>query len=190
MIRHMLKATAVLGATLLLCMGVGIAWANQPSPSTDRAHGSAAAFTAPATRDASAMVRRVTTPSRMLGVKARSGLPRLLTVDFSRAFAVRPATITPTGDGSAFISGLKGKRSPIHWRTWTASQADAVATIWIDNGIPNNAQGTFFAHRATVQAYRVRKGRFTRLTIRFRQQGSKQTWALSLARSGPGYVWN
>lgn len=189
MIRHMLKAAAVLGATLLLCMGVGIAWANQPVPSAGYSPDRTAAFTAPATRDASAMVR-VTTPSRMVGVKARSGLPRLLTVDFSRSFAVRPAMITPTGDGSAFISGLKGKRSPIHWRTWTASQADAVATIWIDNGIPNNAQGTFFAHRATVQAYRIRKGRFTRLTIRFRQQGSKRTWALSLARSGPGYVWN
>lgn len=124
-------------------------------------------------------------------------LPVLLTEDFSSSFAVRPATIIPTGDGSAFLSGLTGKKSHIHWKTWSRRTASAVATIWIDDGIPNEAQGTFHAHRAMVFAFRNHDGRFTRMTVTFR--GGDKIWNagtklyvehFGLKKSTPGaYFW-
>ena len=43
---------------------------------------------------------------------------------------------------------------------------------WIDDCIPTTAEGTFHPRRATIHASRVRHGRYTRLTVRFRA-GSK-----------------
>jgi hypothetical protein len=112
--------------------------------------------------------------------------PRLLKESFG-AFAIRPAVVTPSGDGS-FTIGLFGGR--IHWRAWTAGRAFGVGTVWIDNGIPNEAQGTFFGHRGSVTAFRVRGGRYTRLTVRWRSNGYKRIQALKLKRAHPGaWFW-
>lgn len=128
---------------------------------------------------------------------ASRSLPVLLVEDFSSSFAVRPVRIIPTGDGSAFISGLTGKKSHIHWQTWSLRTAYAVATIWIDDGIPNEATGTFHAHRARVLAFRNHDGRFTRMTVKFRGgdkiwNGGKKLYIehYSLKKSTPdAYFW-
>ena len=153
---YRIRSASLLFAVAMLIMAgscVSVAWASGTSSSAD-AH--SARTTVPTATD----------------VVARAGrLPRLLREDFSRSFAVRPAIIVPTGDGSAFISGRNGKQSHIRWQRWNMREAYAVATIWIDNGIPNIAEGTFHGQRATVQAFRVLKGRFTRLTVRYRENG-------------------
>jgi hypothetical protein len=117
--------------------------------------------------------------------------PRLLKEDFSARFAVRPATVIPTGDGSIVIGKLGKRGHHIHWHVWNASKAYGVATVWVDNGIPTVAQGTFHGFGGTVSAYRVRNGRFTRLTVHYRKAGKLKTWALSLEHLGkPGWTWH
>jgi hypothetical protein len=85
-------------------------------------------------------------------------------MDFSRSFGLRPASITPTGDGWVFMSGLKGRYSHIHWKQWTKTRAQAVVIRWMRTGDGMKIKG----RRATVLAFRVRKGRFTRMTVRYR----------------------
>jgi len=110
--------------------------------------------------------------------------PHLLKESFG-AFAVRPPVVTPSGDGS-FTIGLFGGK--IHWRTWSAKGAFGRGTVWIDNGIPNEAQGTFIPHPGSVAAFRVRGGRYTRLTVRWHVNGHKRILKLALARAHRG-VW-
>ena len=118
-------------------------------------------------------------------------LPHLLKMEYSYAFAVRPGRIDPTVDGGMFIGGRTGMSSHIHWQTWNKTKAYAVATLWINDGIPSMAEGTFHPYRATVRAFRVRNMRFTRLTVRYRQDGKAQVWAMKLVKSGNlGYAWN
>lgn len=120
---------------------------------------------------------------------SNAGLPRLLTEDSSSDFAVRPALIIPTGDGSGRI-GKFGKRGrSIHWSAWTTSTASGVGTVIYDYW--NGTTWTFQSFLATVHAYRVRDGRFTRLTANYREGGKPQTWAMTLASGdGPGWYWN
>jgi hypothetical protein len=40
-----------------------------------------------------------------------------------------------------------------------------VGADWIDNFIPDGAEGTFHAFRASVHVYRPRGGIFTRMTV-------------------------
>jgi hypothetical protein len=102
--------------------------------------------------------------------------PRLLSADFGTMFAWRPAIVTPSGDG-AFNIGRQGGR--IHWRVWRNTWAYGTGTVWIDNGVPNNALGRFVGYRGTVTAYRVRGAHFTRMTIRW-QWGSGRKAAVTL----------
>jgi hypothetical protein len=129
---------------------------------------------------------------------AQAGVPRLLTSDYSSDFAVRPVRIVPTGDGSSFIGQRPGKGGAIRWKTWTQTRAYGVGTFWINDGIPYMAAGTLHPHRATLDATRVRHGRYTRLTVRFRA-GSRvwdkgdtlyvNRYRLSRAPGDYGYMW-
>jgi hypothetical protein len=120
-----------------------------------------------------------------------STLPRLLTEDFSTSFAVRPTTIFPTGDGSIVIGKLGKRGHDIRWHKWTTSRAYGLATVWIDNGIPNVAQGTFHGYSGSINASRVRDGRFTRMTVRCRKGGKLRAWSLTLKHLGtPGWTWH
>jgi hypothetical protein len=98
---------------------------------------------------------------------------------------VRPATIAFTQDGSIFIGKLGKRGSSIHWSSWTTSNAYGAGTLWIDNGIPSMTAGTYHSYSATIHAYRVRSGLFTRMTVRYRKSGKQKTWAYVLH----GYVW-
>ena len=112
--------------------------------------------------------------------------PRLLKVSFG-AFALRPATLTPSGDGTFNIGDLGGH---IHWRVWNARKAYGLGTVWIDDGIPNEALGTFHGYRGSVTAVRVRGGRYTRMTVRWRQHGHKKVEALRLKEAHAGsWFW-
>ena len=122
--------------------------------------------------------------------RTAKSMPRLLKEDFSSRFRVRPATLDPTGDGSIVIGKLAKRGHHIHWHVWNGVKAYGVATVWVDNGIPNVAQGTFHGFGGTVHAYRVRDGRFTRLTVHYRKAGKLKTWSLALKHLGkPGWTW-
>jgi hypothetical protein len=119
--------------------------------------------------------------------------PRLLRDASGIHFAIRPATVIPSGDGTFLIGNLYTHRGhPIHWRVWSARKAYGVGTVWIDNGIPNEALGTFYGYHGSVTATRVRGGRYTRMTVRWKQNGRTHREALKLAHAfvGSGWFWN
>jgi len=135
-----------------------------------------------------------------------NSLPRVLTEDFSSTFAVRPAQIVPSGDGSFVIAGEASwiGRNPepkrqgtqfghIVWTSWTASQATATAVVWADNGVPNEADGTFFPRHVNLVASSVHAGLFTHLTLTYPGSKGHETFVLKRVGGtgyGPGYIWS
>jgi hypothetical protein len=161
------KATpvAVVAVALLIGCWVGIAQASGGSA-----------------RNARATVATTTTTA--------ANRPRLLKEDFSARFGVRPATLDPTGDGSIVIGQLGKRGHHIRWHAWNNVGALGLATVWVDNGIPTVAQGTFQGFGGALHAFRARHGRFTRLTVHYRRAGKIKTLSLALEHLGtPGWTW-
>ena len=132
---------------------------------------------------------------------ASGPLPRLLTEDFTTTFAVKPAQIVPSGNGTVVIGGPTAwsGRNPaphhpasqfgrISWTSWTATQATAVGVEWGDSGRPNTAEGTYLRANFNIVASRVRGGLFTRLTLTLRN-GNPGMEVFALQRAGAGYTW-
>jgi hypothetical protein len=117
--------------------------------------------------------------------------PSLLTDAFGNTFAIRPATLVPSGDGSFLIGKLYSthRGRAIHWQFWRSSRAYGVGTVWIDDGIPDEARGSFYAYAGSVSASRVRGGRFTRMAVRWRQNGRTHRETLKLEDNSSGWFW-
>ena len=117
--------------------------------------------------------------------------PGLLKQDFANVFTIRPGTVIPSGDSSFLIGKLfSTKRGhAVHWTLWTSTRAFGQGTVWIDNGIPNVAMGTFRGYPGSVGASRVRGGRFTRMTIHWKQSGRVHGQTLKLERDRSGWFW-
>lgn len=107
-------------------------------------------------------------------------LPTLPTELVGRqALAVRPPVVDFTGDGTGFLGGFTGRRSVrypysrstsrwlgrLHWTAWTGVHARGTGAIWLNNGVPDDARGTFYPYAVTVRAFRPRNGVFTRLAF-------------------------
>jgi hypothetical protein len=101
---------------------------------------------------------------------------------------VRPAQIIYTGDGSGILGGFDGGRDKgfghLTWTRWTTGSAYGHGADWIDDCRPDCADGTFTAHKATVNAFRPRGGRFTRLTIRTAYRGKPLVSNMRLVQTG------
>jgi hypothetical protein len=101
---------------------------------------------------------------------------------------VRPAEIVYTGDGSGVLGGFDGGRGKgfghLRWTRWTTGSAFGHGADWIDDCRPDCADGTFTAHAATVNAFRPRDGRFTRLTMTSSYRGKPLVSRMKLVRSG------
>ena len=122
--------------------------------------------------------------------------PTLYTATDER-FAVRPQFVIFFVTGHEALGRLTDTRGEMKWRSWTDSRARGVGTLWINDGMPSYGQGTFHGHRARVQAWRVRGGHFTRLSVRFRggtipwKDGKVlYAWRYELWPMGSGYVWS
>jgi hypothetical protein len=101
-------------------------------------------------------------------------------------FRVRPAVVGLSGDGTGFLGGFDGhgESHPGHvnlhpghmtWLTWTSHAATGSGALWVDDGIPNEAEGTFSAVPVKVRAFAPHDGHFTRLTLRYEKDGAKFT---------------
>lgn len=103
---------------------------------------------------------------------AAAKLPAVLT---EARFVVKPATIDYTGDASALVGGLDGTsiRHPGHlkWTTYNKRQGIANGLLWIDNCMPNCAQGRFTSTRVHVNVYSPRSGHFGRLKLTYNYHG-------------------
>jgi hypothetical protein len=115
----------------------------------------------------------------MLPAASSAKLPGLLTLLGSNQFAVRPSVIGYTGDGTGYIGGSEGRGringknefGHIAWLTWTNQAATGTGALWIDTGVPNDAEGTFSSVPVKLRAFAPRDGHFTRLTSRYTESG-------------------
>lgn len=101
---------------------------------------------------------------------AAARLPAVLT-QHNPPFQVRPATIDFTGDGSAVVGGLNGT-SPRHlgrlkWTTYNRHRGAATGLIWINNCMPDCADGRFSSVRVSVRVSSPHSGHFRRLTLSY-----------------------
>jgi Glycosyl hydrolase family 76 len=132
---------------------------------------------------------------------AASSLPRVLRLDVSSNFAVRPATIRLGCCGQLVISGpgvsggafRLGRLGHIRWKNWGSAQSTGVGLLWIDSGVPSCGSGTFRRRRVSVQASSVRNGRYTRLLLVYRS-GTRRVYELGKLKHVPGlggsaYEW-
>lgn len=123
-----------------------------------------------------------------------SGSPRMLAYNASARFVRRPATVVPYGNSAAVstvlgrLTATRGK--PIHWVRWNRTEAYGRGTLWQNDMTPTIAQGTWRGRPATLRAYRVVNGRYTRLTVRYRKNGTVRTSRMRLVKHGAGfYAW-
>ena len=115
-----------------------------------------------------------------LSTNASAGVLPVLPTELTgrHALEVRPPVIDFTGDGTGFLGGatrhaslpkprLKTLRDfgRLHWSSWTSTDARATGAVWLDNGIPDEASGTFLRYSVEVRAFRPRNGMFTRLAF-------------------------
>jgi hypothetical protein len=100
---------------------------------------------------------------------------RLPTVLTDGRFVVKPSTIDYTGDFSALVGGRDGTsiRHPGHlkWSTYNKRQGIADGLLWVDNCLPNCAQGHFTSTRVHVNVYSPSKGHFRRLKLTYNYRG-------------------
>jgi hypothetical protein len=122
--------------------------------------------------------------------RAAGALPTLLGnwVKGPSKLLVRPAQIIYTGDGSGALGGFDGGKGKgfghLTWTRWTTGSAFGHGADWIDDCRPDCADGTFTAHRATVNAFRPSAGRFTRLTISSSYAGKPLISHMKLVKTG------
>jgi hypothetical protein len=106
---------------------------------------------------------------------------------------VRPAEIAYTGDGTGVLGGFDGTgvAHPGHlrWSSWTAKQATGSGAVWLDSCTPSCAGGTFTAHKVRARAFRPVKGRFTRLTLRYRYHGKRIVDRRGIERIGSSWSY-
>ena len=92
------------------------------------------------------------------------------------SYKVRPHIIGWTGDGTGYLGGFSGHSSlrrpfplsdfgRLRWTTYSATQGYAWGADWLNNGIPDDASGTFTPTKVNVHVYRPRNGIFTRLAF-------------------------
>jgi hypothetical protein len=113
--------------------------------------------------------------------------------DGHSGFKVRPATILVSGDGTAWLggraSGENGDYGRIRWRTFRRSGARGAGRIFITECDPDCAGGRRWSAKAVIRARRVRHGRFTRLSARYRQAERTVTARWRLQVNSPTYAY-
>jgi hypothetical protein len=141
------------------------------------------------------LVVGVTIAVAVAGSALAQGLPTLLgnSPKGPDKLLVRPAQIIYTGDGSGILGGFDGGRGEgfghLRWTRWTTGSAFGHGADWINDCRPDCADGTFTAHAATVNAFRPREGRFTRLTVKSSYRGTPLVNRLKLERSHGALIY-
>jgi hypothetical protein len=104
--------------------------------------------------------------------------------------SVRPASFS-FDNGKTYFGGTDGKGpgnyGHIAWTGWTAKKATGKGDIWLYTCQP---KCDFMRIPATVTAFRPVGGHFTRVTVRYENQGLHVTDNRSVARSGKHWVYS
>jgi hypothetical protein len=122
-------------------------------------------------------------------VAAGRGAPRLLT-NFGDSFRVRPATVVfgmvgITGPDVTATAYRAGRYGHIVWVRWTAHKALGHGRAWV----PDDIAKTVRPYPATVRAWRVRDGRYTRVQWTYGTGSRLYTEWDDLLRFGRSYDW-
>jgi hypothetical protein len=113
-------------------------------------------------------------------------VPRLLN-DSTGKFLVRPTWLSFGMTGGLFIGKLTHKENGIRWSRW-GTYAQGAATVRVVVGQPL-ALGHYVKCAGSVTAYRLRGGRYTRLVVRWRQDGNNKVERLKLRLWADGSRW-
>jgi hypothetical protein len=141
------------------------------------------------------LVVGATIAAAVAGSALAQGLPTLLgnSPQGPDKLLVRPAQIVYTGDGSGILGGFDGGRGEgfghLRWTKWTAGSAFGHGADWINDCRPDCADGTYTAHAATVNAFRPRGDRFTRLTVKSSYRGKPLVNRMKLERSHGALIY-
>jgi hypothetical protein len=126
-------------------------------------------------------------------VVALAKLPKVLTQHAHHQFAVRPATISYTGDGTAVLGGTDGSsvRHPGHldWTSYNRRRGYARGVDWLNDCELSCAEGDFSPVPVRVHVFRPRDGRFTRMTLRFTYRGKHVVDRRGIRRYGKYWAY-
>lgn len=131
----------------------------------------------------------------LAGSASAAALPGVLTqIGRGPTFAVRPAQIIYTGDGSGVLGGFSGggpnpRFGRLRWTIWNHRQAVGHGAVWLDDCEPNCAEGTFHPYAVGVRAFDPEHGHFTRLTLRYNYHGKAIVDRRSVRRYGSSYSY-
>ncbi len=113
---------------------------------------------------------------------------------------VKPASITYSGDGSAYFAGAarsNHRDKPLTWSSWTATAGKGSGFNWLNNCTPNCAAGTFHAFPVKLDAYRPKRlgGHliFTRMKVTFTgkmPKHSTRTQLWKVVHQSGGYFYD
>jgi hypothetical protein len=114
---------------------------------------------------------------------ASRSLSRLLRLDVSANFVVRPAAMSVGCCGQLVIGGQgvsraafrAGKLGHISWKLWASTQAVGVGVLWVDNCLPSCVSGSLRSKTVEIQVSTVVDGRYTRLLLIYRS-GKRQVF--------------
>jgi hypothetical protein len=129
------------------------------------------------------------------GAADAASLPGVLTqIGRGPTFAVRPAQIIYTGDGSGVLGGYSGSGPNPHfgrlsWTLWNRHQAVGHGAVWLDDCEPNCAEGTFHPYPVRVHAFGVQRGHFTHLTLRYDFEGKEVIDRRMVLKHGSFYTY-
>src|SRR6202035_97882 len=99
----------------------------------------------------------VTVPAALGSGAALPKLPTQIGPPGKGDLKAKPASITYSGDGSAFFAGAEmsnHRDKPLKWSSWTATGGQGSGFNWLNNCKPNCAAGTFHAFPVKLHAYR------------------------------------
>ncbi len=122
-------------------------------------------------------------------VAAGARKPRLL-INAGDSFRVRPALVVfgmvgITGPHVTPAEYRAGRYGHIVWVRWSSAEALGHGRAWV----PNDAQQTLRPYPATVRAWRVRNGRYTRVRWTYGAGRHPYTEWDDLLRFGRSYDW-
>jgi hypothetical protein len=109
---------------------------------------------------------------------ASARLPSVLT-QLKRPWQVKPAVIEYTGDGTGIVGGPNGTGTRhlghIRWTTYNHRRAVGHGLVWLNDCLPDCADGTYHSAVVTMRVGSPKKHRFRRLTLTYTYQGKHYT---------------
>jgi hypothetical protein len=118
-------------------------------------------------------------------------------VSSAERFRVRPAVLSLSGDGTAFVGGpgwkAEGRRvlsfGRIVWKSFGGPKARGEGLLWLNDCTPDCAAGTFRHYPAVIRASSVVRRHYTRLSVTSTSGSRRSTDTYELKTTGPSSSW-